>query len=89
MSKRYKCPDCEGDCRAFVCVDCQANTLHIEEYYMVTNDLWKQAGMGKGMLCIGCLEVRIGRELTPEDFPSIPVNRGFFPKSERLSSRSD
>ena len=86
---RYECAECESDCRVFVCVDCKVNTLHIQEYYMVTNAVWEQGGLGRGMLCVGCLELRIGRTLIAEDFPALPVNLGVFPKSERLSSRSD
>jgi hypothetical protein len=28
----------------------------------------------EGMLCIGCLETRLGRQLTHEDFTDCPVN---------------
>jgi hypothetical protein len=38
------------------------------EYYFVTDEIWKQAGAGKGMLCIGCLEERLGRQLRFNDF---------------------
>jgi hypothetical protein len=40
------------------------------EIYMVKTSVWKKAGMkySSGCLCIGCLEERIGRELTPKDF---------------------
>ena len=40
------------------------------------------------MLCIGCLEKRLGRELTPDDFPSCwgGADRS-NPKSERLLKR--
>jgi hypothetical protein len=40
------------------------------------------------MLCITCLENRIGRILTPEDFPDLPVNTTtFYPKSTLALSR--
>src|SRR5438094_8634707 len=44
------------------------------EWYGVHAELWLSAGMehpfegGDGFLCIGCLEKRIGRRLTPADF---------------------
>ena len=40
------------------------------EVYIVHKHIWNAAGMEEygGCLCIGCLEKRIGRELTPEDF---------------------
>lgn len=67
---------------------CTANTLHLDEYYMLTDDVWREANPnGKGMLCIGCVENRLGRELTASDFTDAPINRGFFPSSERLAAR--
>ena len=66
------------------CVDCNVNTNEIDEYYMVTSDVWPLEG--NGMLCIGCLEQRIGRQLTPADFTSVLVNRD-CKQSARLASR--
>ena len=47
------------------CLDCQINTLEAYEYYMVHDHVWSQTGLKKndGMLCISCLENRIGRTL--------------------------
>ena len=74
------------------CLDCHIETTFTErgkndEYYMVHNDLWIQANsLGAGKLCIGCLEVRLGRELTPSDFTDCSLNN--FPHgSKRLISR--
>lgn len=68
------------------CIDCDVNTEDIGEYYMVHVGVWpKEIGPHNGMLCIGCLEKRIGRQLTPEDFTLCPLNT--FPGSERLESR--
>jgi hypothetical protein len=41
------------------------------EVYTVKPAVWKAAGMGEmdGCLCIGCVEKRLGRALTPKDFP--------------------
>lgn len=71
----------------FLCRDCGVDTNHIDEYYMVDFALWDEHGAGDGMLCIGCLEARIGRRLTPDDFIDAPINRGVFPYSERLVDR--
>ena len=72
----------------FECAACGVNTLHINEYYMVTDEVWEAAWPGKrGMLCIGCLENRLGRELTAKDFTDAPINRGYFKYSERLAAR--
>jgi hypothetical protein len=80
----------------FNCWDCTVNTQDIGEYYMVTDDLWELATIYAAndnqchtdvMLCIGCLENRIGGKLVASDFPSLPINRGFFPASARLAAR--
>ncbi|MBA4033208.1 MAG: hypothetical protein C0480_01190 [Bradyrhizobium sp.] len=65
------------------------------EYYMVHNHVWLAAGMvkadptnlGRDFLCIGCLEVRLGRRLTPDDFPDVPVNKPDRWNSPRLNAR--
>jgi hypothetical protein len=66
--------------RHFACVDCGADTLRLGEYYMVWRDVWAAAGpdCDDGMLCIGCLEARLGRRLSTLDFTdaSINFNRG-------------
>ena len=70
-------------------MDCRVNTLHINEYYMVQNEIWRAAvPSGPGMLCIGCLEARLGRLLVKEDFTDVPVN-SIFPvqHSGRLLTR--
>ena len=55
----------------FSCKDCASD---YDEDYMVQNDFWKAYGGGDGMLCIGCLEKRIGRKLRRQDFTDLPVN---------------
>jgi hypothetical protein len=74
----------------FDCVDCGVNTYEIDEYYMVTNDIWDNEAKMKprgGMLCIDCLEKRIGRKLNSGDFPDYPVNTHIFFASERFKNR--
>ena len=62
--------DAEIDMRCR-CVDCGEDKEG--EYYMVADEVWAASGLGKndGMLCLGCLERRIGRELVPEDFTAL------------------
>lgn len=93
MTKRNKdCsePECNGEyCYGFNCWDCNINTLHIDEYYMVDNGLWEVATEdfgGDGMLCIGCLEARLGDKLVADDFTDAPINF-IFPQSARLQQR--
>jgi hypothetical protein len=58
------------------------------EVYTVKSAVWKAAGIGPmaGCLCIGCLEQRLGRSLTPRDFlRNHPFNQ--IPGTERLLAR--
>ena len=59
--------------KRFRCIDCGKDTNLYGEYYMVADELWSAAGMVPfgGMLCLACLEKRIGRELTPADFTAV------------------
>ena len=45
-------------------MDRDVDTDEIGEVYMVATKAWPLEPRG-GMLCVGCLEVRIGRRLTP------------------------
>jgi hypothetical protein len=82
----------QAELRASMCIDCKADIYTIREYFMVTKKVWKASGLkyDGGMLCVGCLEKRIGRELTQEDFPVVPLNADegvWGEKSERLRQR--
>jgi hypothetical protein len=73
----------EGAGMSTACIDCGIDTT--DEYYMVKDDVWP-IGKHDGMLCIGCLERRINRQLTPTDFTDASINwEG--PKSDRLRNR--
>jgi hypothetical protein len=59
------------------CMDCEKHQREFDEYYMVHAEIWYSVVIGLeeyGLLCIGCLEDRLGRELTPKDFTSFSVN---------------
>lgn len=63
------------DKKVFKCMDCAMCTLCNDEYYMVQNELWSEAIPEKhGMICIGCIEQRLGRLLTKDDFTDAPLN---------------
>lgn len=71
----------------FLCLDCHVDTHDIDEYYMLQHHIWRSIAT-KGMLCIGCVEKRLGRTLTAPDFMPVPLN--FDPdhlRSERLVDR--
>jgi hypothetical protein len=79
----------------FDCADCGINTKDNNEYYMVKSPIWFQAISAEPvtsfgvLLCIGCLEKRLNRKLTVEDFANVPCNldKDHFHKSERLKDR--
>jgi hypothetical protein len=55
------------------CLDCRKDTHKLDEYYMVVNRVWKRANpAGRGMLCIKCLETRLGRKLGHKDSCGAP-----------------
>src|SRR5262249_2769118 len=66
--------------------DCGVGTITLGEWYMVHDHVWEQAWLGRRkswhgrvpgqeILCIGCLEKRIGRTLMACDFiPDVPTN---------------
>jgi hypothetical protein len=82
-----------------LCADCGVDTSPCSgkrgrrhndkwECYLVKDSVWQCAGMGRGFLCIGCLEARLGRQLRPRDFTDAPINDPDDPwKTPRLLSR--
>lgn len=70
---------------SFDCVDCGSD---FDEYdYAVDNAVWAASGLAPegGLLCIGCLERRLGRRLTCDDFASHSVRTSW--QSLRLRDR--
>ncbi len=69
------------------CLDCGVDTGKIGEHYFIHTHLWLRAVNSiKGMLCIACLEKRLGRQLTRADFTDAYINKSGI-RSERLMSR--
>lgn len=61
---------------SFLCHDCGIDVGELGEFvYTVTDDVWAATGLGPhdGLLCIGCLEARLGRRVGGDDF-----NRGVW-----------
>lgn len=72
------------------CIDCRVNTGSLGEYYMVHDAVWNSAvPEPEGMLCIGCLEERLKRQLTKDDFIDCELNgmNDSFFRSERFLQR--
>ena len=84
--------------RAYIglhCEDCGVGTRTLGEYYAVKDYVWDYAwggrrkpwhgSSGQEILCIGCLENRIGRTLVASDFiPDVPAND---PNQDDISER--
>lgn len=71
------------------CLDCKEDTGKMREHYFVKTEVWTSAHHSiRGMLCIGCLEKRLGRQLEPGDFTDAHVNNPkLYPMSDRLRNR--
>ncbi len=65
----------EDELENFICLDCGVNTALNNEYYMLESEVWQEAVPDLwGMLCLNCVELRLGRQLWPEDFMEAPLN---------------
>jgi hypothetical protein len=65
------------------CVDCGS----ILDYYMVFDKVWRKAGLADSdRCCLTCLEWRLGRPLSIDDFPPLQVNRMAYAAAGRLST---
>lgn len=78
-----------GSRQRFLCLDCEQDTGKMYEFYFVHTELWLSAvGSKDGMLCIGCLEARLGRMLDSHDFTDCMINKlSYSMKSDRLLRR--
>jgi hypothetical protein len=70
--------DDADDYPAPLCADCGVDTCPVEtgsraESFMVHDEIWAAAG-DEDHLCVGCLEHRLGRQLTPGDFTDCKMN---------------
>jgi hypothetical protein len=74
------------------CLDCGMPTIwhgRPGEWYMVHDHVWAAARMPaeaglKSYLCVGCIEMRLGRQLMPADFTATDVND---PAQNRMTPR--
>lgn len=82
------------------CSDCAADVMPYDddgrpsenawEWYMVHHHVWEAAHAVQPparYLCVGCLEQRLGRRLTPEDFSDYDINAPSWTSSRRLATR--
>ena len=59
--------------KRFLCLDCKVDTGKIKEHYFIKTDVWLSVAQN-GMLCINCLENRLGRKLNKHDFTDCFIN---------------
>ena len=70
------------------CLDCKVDTGANQQYYMLKDAVWLAANPQRvGMLCLECVERRLGRELNRDDFADFPINRLQAPKCPELVLR--
>lgn len=75
-----------------ICIDCGEDTDTSNSYYMVQDQLWQQAvpdpeEANNHVLCLPCLERRLGRELNALDFIEAPVNKPDHVRNQLLLKR--
>jgi hypothetical protein len=72
----------------WLCLDCGKNTFeNNEDYYMLRNRLWRRLVPREerhGMLCLACVEGRLGRPLTPADFRNRATEDGPDPEDQPM-----
>ena len=74
VRRRYARPKVDWRQR-FACLDCTHDTLSGGECFTLRDEIWLKANpQRKGALCVGCVEARLGRLLTPEDFQGTPLD---------------
>ena len=67
------------------CLDCEKDTfLDWKDYYMVNHNIWKAYGVGDGLLCMDCIEKRLGRKLTKEDILDCILTRVMNPYTKEI-----
>lgn len=61
---------------AGMCQVCHVDTLEsASDYYMLKNRIWRSVCISpRGMMCLSCVESRLGRKLVREDFTGAPIN---------------
>jgi hypothetical protein len=80
------CGDCETDVAPF---DEDGRPVEATwEWFMVRDEVWKAAQTdGVRYLCVGCIEERLGRQLTRDDFSDLGINDPSWLKTARLRAR--
>jgi len=95
----FNCMDCDWDVTGPLELGADETERTPHEYYMLLFPLWEEVAKEEkrgGMLCIGCVEKRLGRKLVKNDFDLGRNKDGgvnnlddtfFGPRSSRLIDR--
>lgn len=57
-----------------LCDDCKG----FNPGYMLNNNVWSTVARSKAIICVSCIQKRLGRPLKPQDFSKAPINYGIF-----------
>lgn len=72
--KNWSCLDCGKDC-----------IKDDKDYYMIQHELWMNlVGSHEGMLCMNCLETRLGHKLRKEEILSCPLTEWMNPYTAQI-----
>ena len=68
------------------CMDCGKDCfIHPIDYYMLRHELWKTINpQVKGMLCMDCVEGRLGRKLIKSDILICPLTVDINPYTAKI-----
>jgi hypothetical protein len=71
------------------CLICHVDVVEINEYFMLHDHIWLSVNPAdEGKLCISCIETKLDRTLTPNDFLWCPLNLcNLFTGSDKLRQR--
>lgn len=66
-------------------MDCGKDTfLDDKDYYMVRHELWRKLVGGQGMLCMDCMEGRLGHKLRKEEILPCVVTEHMNPYTKQI-----
>lgn len=72
----------------WTCMDCGRDTSASNERYSLKDTIWRRVNpIILGMLCLKCVDDRLGRALYRSDFSSAPINAKFAHVCPALAER--
>jgi len=69
----------------WLCADCGKDTfIDPKDFYMIRFELWDIIGVGGGMLCMDCIEKRVGHALTKNEILPCPLTEYINPYTSKI-----